>query len=58
MYFKSLSKASQCRNEASRCFQNERRELALRWVNVGKGFVRSAAQCRIVFFENGDVPLP
>lgn len=58
MYFENLSKASQCRKEASRCFKNGRTELALRWIKVAKGFVRNSTLSRVTFIANGDLPLP
>lgn len=59
MYFELLQKAAACRKEAIRCFGFGKVEFARRWIQLGKGFCRTAANARAVFAQFGsDKPLP
>lgn len=58
MYFESLLKAARCRKEAMTCFARGCDEIGLRWIEIGKGFVRNAAFCRAVFLKFEDRGLP
>ncbi len=57
MYFELLDKAANCRKDAIRCFALGKQNFARRWIAVGREFVRSAAQARVVFALLGDSSL-